>query len=335
MRFRELFSMDLGTTNAVICSKKKGVILSEPSVIAITKDNNFVELGSKAKKMLGKTPDFVKVIRPLKDGVITDYDATIMMIERFLKEATKKNPTFLKPKVIAGIPIGATEVEKKALVSALKEGGAGEVFLIPEPMAVALSLDVETKESFGFMVVDIGGGTTEIAIMSLGSIVISKSLDVAGDEMDEAIVDYIKNNYSLSIGLETAERIKLALSSINMNSRMIEKVVGIDITTGLPKEQEISLNDILEALNPIIKNIVTNVRFLIEQTPPELISEIYKNGIILSGGGSMLRTIDKTLNQEIGIKILRAPDPLNAVALGALKVFDDDELLKELRVIET
>jgi rod shape-determining protein MreB len=335
MRFRENFSIDLGTTNTVICTRKKGVVLSEPSVIAITKDNTLVEAGIRAKKMLGKTPQSIKVIRPLKDGVISDYDATTMMVEYFLKKVMRDNPSLIKPKVVAGIPIGATEVEKKALFNALKESGAGEVFLIPEPMAVALSLDFETKESFGFMVVDIGGGTTEIAIMSLGSIVISKSLDVAGDEMDEAIVNYVKEQYSLSIGLETAERIKLSLSSANTGTVNVEKVVGIDITTGLPKEQDISLNDVLEAINPIIKSIVSNVRFLIEQTPPELISEIYRNGIILSGGGSMLKEIDRKLNQEIGIKILKVSEPLNAVAIGALKVFDDIELQRELRVVET
>jgi len=334
MRFREQFGIDLGTTNTVICSKKKGVVLFEPSVIAVTKDNEIVETGERAKRMAGKTPDFVNVIKPLKDGVISDYDATATMVRHFLKRVMKKNPTFMKPKVAVGIPIGATEVEKKALVSALKEAGAGEIFLIPEPMAVALSLDMETKDSFGFMVVDIGGGTTEIAIMSLGSIVISKSLDIAGDEMDEAIVNYIKSNYSLSIGLETAERIKMNLSSSNSNSLVSEKIVGIDISTGLPKEIEVSQNDVNEALNSIIKTIVSNVRFLVEQTPPELISEIYKNGVILSGGGSMIRSIDTILNKEIGIKILKASEPLNAVALGAIKIFDDVELQRELRVVE-
>lgn len=333
MRFREHFGIDLGTTNTVICSKKKGIILFEPSVIAISKDDEVVEVGEKAKRMLGKTPSFVNAVKPLKDGVVSDYEATTMMIKYFLKKVMKKNPTFMKPKVAAGIPVGATEVEKKALISALKEAGAGEVFLIPEPMAVALSMDMETKDSFGFMVVDIGGGTTEIAIMSLGSIVISKSLDVAGDEMDEAIVNYIKSNYSLSIGLETAERIKISLSPVDSNSLLNEKIVGIDISTGLPKEIEVSQKDVNEALNPIIKTIISNVRFLVEQAPPELIGEIYKNGIILSGGGSMIKNIDKILTNEIGIKIHKTPEPLNAVALGALKIFDDIELQRELRVV--
>lgn len=316
-RFAKDMGIDLGTANTLVYVKGRGVVLQEPTVVAIEKDtNNIFAVGNEAKQMVGRTPGNIVAVRPMKDGVIADFEVTEQMLRYFIKKAGK-NVGVLSPRLIIGVPSGVTEVEKRAVMDAGLQAGAREVFLIEEPMAAAIGAGLQVEEPSGNLIVDIGGGTTEVAVISLGGIVSSKSIRVAGDEMNEAIVHYIKRNYNLMIGERTAEDIKKQIGSAypDGNKEMME-VRGRDLLTGLPKTINVSCQEIQEALSEPISNIVEAVKLTLERTPPELAADILDKGIVMAGGGSLLRGIDRLLSEETGMPVQIAEDPLTCVARG-------------------
>ena len=316
-RFAKDMGIDLGTANTLVYVKGRGVVLQEPTVVAIEKDtNNIFAVGNEAKQMVGRTPGNIVAVRPMKDGVIADFEVTEQMLRYFIKKAGK-NVGVLSPRLIIGVPSGVTEVEKRAVMDAGLQAGAREVFLIEEPMAAAIGAGLQVEEPSGNLIVDIGGGTTEVAVISLGGIVSSKSIRVAGDEMNEAIVHYIKRNYNLMIGERTAEDIKKQIGSAypDGNKETME-VRGRDLLTGLPKTINVSCQEIQEALSEPISNIVEAVKLTLERTPPELAADILDKGIVMAGGGSLLRGIDRLLSEETGMPVQIAEDPLTCVARG-------------------
>ncbi len=323
--------IDLGTANTAVFLENKGIIIYEPSIVAIdVKSKKVLAVGKEAKEMIGKTPENIQAIRPLRDGVITDFEVTHMMLSYFIKKALGNSLFKPKPRVIIGVPTGITPVEKKAVVDAAKNAGAKEVYLIAEPMAAAIGAGMPIDEPVGNMVVDIGGGTTEIAVISLAGIVVSHSLRVAGDEMNEAIIQYIKRKFHLLIGEQTAERIKINLgSAVKENEEREMEVRGRDMT-GLPKSVKITTNMIVEALDDTVNSIVNSLRSTLEKTPPELAADIADRGIVLAGGGSLLKNLDVKISEETGIRAYYCDDPLTAVARGVGRVLDQIDLVKKI-----
>lgn len=316
-RFASDMGIDLGTANTLVYVKGRGVVLQEPTVVALQKDtNNIFAVGNEAKQMVGRTPGNIIAVRPMKDGVIADFEVTEQMLQHFIKKAGK-NVGILSPRVIIGVPSGVTEVEKRAVMDAGLQAGAREVYLIEEPMAAAIGAGLQVEEPTGNLIVDIGGGTTEVAVISLGGIVSSRSIRVAGDEMNEAIIHYIKRNYNLMIGERTAEDIKKEIGSAypDVHNETME-VRGRDLLTGLPKTIQVSNQEIQEALSEPVSNIVEAVKLTLERTPPELAADILDKGIVMSGGGSLLRGIDRLLSEETGMPVQVAEDPLTCVARG-------------------
>lgn len=324
-RFAKDMGIDLGTANTLVYVKGKGVVLQEPTVVAIEKEtNNIFAVGTEAKQMVGRTPGNIVAVRPLKDGVIADFDVTEKMLRYFISKAGK-NVGILSPRLIIGVPSGVTEVEKRAVMDAGIQAGAREVFLIEEPMAAAIGAGLQVEEPTGNLIVDIGGGTTEVAVISLGGIVSSRSVRVAGDEMNEAIVHYIKRNYNLMIGERTAEDIKKEIGSAYPDGRMeMKEVRGRDLLTGLPKTINISSQEVQEALSEPVSSIVEAVKLTLERTPPELAADILDKGIVMSGGGSLLRGIDRLLSEETGMPVQVAEDPLTCVARGTGMALEKD-----------
>lgn len=322
--------IDLGTANTLIFMKGKGILLREPSVVAINKDaNKVLAVGEEAKQMIGRTPGNIVAIRPLKDGVIADFDTTQTMIRRFIEKATSKG-SFSSPRIIICYPSGITEVEKRALEDATKQAGARDVRLMEEPMAAAIGSGLQVNEPSGSMIVDIGGGTTEVAVISLGGIVTSKSLRVAGDELDHAIVNYIKKEYNLMIGERTSEAVKIELGSAFPEE--VERsmdIKGRDLITGLPKTVTITEQEIREALREPVAAIVEAIKFTLEKTPPELAADIMDKGIMLAGGGALLRGIDKLIFNETHMPVNIAESPLDCVALGAGKALEHFDSLSK------
>ena len=316
-RFAKDMGIDLGTANTLVYVQGRGIVLQEPTVVAIEKDtNNIFAVGNEAKKMVGRTPGNIIAIRPMKDGVIADFDVTEKMLRYFINNAAK-NVGILAPRVIIGVPSGVTEVEKRAVMDAGLQAGAREVFLIEEPMAAAIGAGLAVEDPTGNLIVDIGGGTTEVAVISLGGIVSSRSLRIAGDEMNEAISQYIKRHYNLMIGERTAEEIKKEIGSAYPDGKeQTSEVRGRDLLTGLPRTIGISSREVLEALTEPISGIVDAVKMTLERTPPELAADILDKGIVLAGGGSLLKGIDRLLNEETGMPVQRAEDPLTCVARG-------------------
>ncbi|HOJ77169.1 MAG TPA: rod shape-determining protein [Bacillota bacterium] len=316
-RFASDMGIDLGTANTLVYVKGRGVVLQEPTVVALQKDtNNIFAVGNEAKQMVGRTPGNIIAVRPMKDGVIADFEVTEQMLQHFIKKAGK-NVGILSPRVIIGVPSGVTEVEKRAVMDAGLQAGAREVYLIEEPMAAAIGAGLQVEEPTGNLIVDIGGGTTEVAVISLGGIVSSRSIRVAGDEMNEAIIHYIKRNYNLMIGERTAEDIKKEIGSAYPDARTeTMEVRGRDLLTGLPKTIHVSNQEIQEALSEPVSNIVEAVKLTLERTPPELAADILDKGIVMSGGGSLLRGIDRLLSEETGMPVQVAEDPLTCVARG-------------------
>lgn len=331
MFFRQDMGIDLGTANTLVCVKGQGVVVNEPSVVAIESESQkILQVGLEAKKMVGKTPSSIVAIRPLRDGVIADYEIALAMLKYFIGRSSRRF-TLMKPMVVIGVPSGATEVERKFLKEAGIEAGAKKVFLIEEPMASAIGAGLNVEEPTGSMIVDIGGGTTEIAVISLGSIVFSQSIRVAGDEMDDSIIQYIKEKYRLVIGEKTSERIKMEIGNVIQEEeydQAVTEVVGLDLNTGLPKKIQIVGTEIREAIKEPVSKIVDSVKYTIENTPPELISDIVLHGIIISGGGSMLKGMRDLIERETGIKVIVAEDPLTCVARGA------DLVLEKLAILE-
>lgn len=327
--FSNDLAVDLGTANTLIYVKGKGIVLSEPSVVAIKRGTNQVlKVGKEAKEMLGRTPGSIVAIRPLKDGVIADFDVTEQMIRAFIVKIHNRK-ALVRPRIIIGVPSGITQVEKRAIRESAEQAGAREVYLIEEPMAAAIGAGLPVQEPCGSMIVDIGGGTTEVAVISLSGIVYSQSVRIAGDEMDEAITQYLKRKYNLLVGERTAENIKIQIgSAYPFDEPRKMDIKGRDLVDGLPKTLTINDSDIREALHDPIYTIVDAVKTALERTPPELAADIAEKGIVLAGGGSLLHGLDTLIALETHLMVRVADDPLSCVVLGTGKVLDELDLLK-------
>lgn len=325
--------IDLGTANLLVTLKGKGIVLKEPSVIAIDrKSGNILATGYEAKEMLGRTPETIKAVRPMKDGVIADFTGTQLMLKNILTKVCKRY-NVVKPRVVVGVPSGITEVEERAVEEAALYAGAKEVYLIEEPMAAAIGADMEVSEPSGNIVVDIGGGTTEVAIISLGGIVVSNSIRVAGDELDEDIVNYVKKEMNLAIGETTAEDIKIEIGcALPLMTDLSKEVKGRDLSTGLPKTVYITSSQVQEAMQESILKIVDIVKQTLERTPPELASDIMEKGIVLAGGGALIKNLDKLLSQRTGMPVVIADNALDCVAKGAGKTLEDLEKLRRVLI---
>lgn len=327
-------AIDVGTSNTLLFLRGKGIVINEPSVVAVHQNpyqkNRVVAVGREAKEMLGRTPHNITAIRPIQKGVIADFDATVVMLKHFLNQVHGKM-NFMKPSAVIGVPVGITEVEKRAVRESAESASAGEVFLIEEPMAAAIGAGMPITEPSGNMIVDIGGGTTEVAVISLGGIVYSHSIRIGGDTMDKAIVNHIKKQYSLLIGERTAEEIKKKLGSAQFEDEdEVMLVRGRDVVAGVPRNVEIRGREVVEALITPVSAIVEAVRISLERTPPELASDIVDKGIMLSGGGSLLKKIDVLMQKETGVPVHLADDPISGTVLGAGKVLEEIDHLRQV-----
>jgi len=333
--FSNDLAIDLGTANTLVYVKGKGIVLSEPSVVAVSTGNRYknrvLAVGLEAKNMLGKTPGNILAIRPMRDGVIADFEVTEAMLRHFIHKVHNRR-TFVRPRIIVAVPSGITQVEKRAVRESAESAGAREVFLIEEPMAAAIGAGLPITEPTCNMVVDIGGGTTEVAVISLKGIVYSRSVRVAGDKMDSAIIQYIKRKYNLLIGERTAEVIKTSIGNAYPDPQNLEtiEVKGRDLASGIPKILSIDSEEIRIAISEQIDAIVETVKIALEQTPPELSADIVDRGIILTGGGALLKSLDRLLREETSLPITVTEDPLSTVALGSGKALDNLEMLREV-----
>jgi len=328
--FTKDMGIDLGTANTLVYIKGKDIVIREPSVVAIqTNTNQVLAVGEEAKRMIGRTPGNIVAIRPLKDGVIADFDITQSMLKYFIKRAMQRRSLF-QPRVVICVPSGVTEVEKRAVEEAAINAGARDAYLIEEPMAAAIGAGLPVQEPTGSMIVDIGGGTTEVAVISLGGIVTSKSIRVGGDELDEAIVSYIKKEYSLMIGERTAEDVKIAIGSAYVDNKETKmNIRGRDLISGLPKTIEVTSSEIHEAMKEQITNILEAIKSTLEKTPPELAADIMEQGIMLTGGGALLNGLDKLIRKETSMPVHVAENPLDCVARGTGKALDSIEIMKK------
>jgi rod shape-determining protein MreB and related proteins len=334
--FSNDLAIDLGTANTLIYARGKGIVSCEPSVVAVKKDargeRRVLAVGREAKEMLGRTPGAISAIRPMKDGVIADFDVTEAMIRHFITRAHQRS-ALVKPRVIIGVPSGITEVEKRAVRESAQSAGAREVYLIEEPIAAAIGAGLPITEPSGNMIVDIGGGTTEVAVISLSGIVYSRSVRVGGDKLDAAIVQYMKRKYNLLIGDQMAERVKCHIGNCyDSGQTKTMEVKGRDLVAGLPRTLTVSSDEIRQALAEPINAIIEAVRVALEQTPPELSADIVDKGIVLAGGGAYLRGLDMLMREETGLPVLIADDPLSSVVLGCGKALDELDLLKNVAV---
>ena len=325
--------IDLGTANILVTVKDKGIVLNEPSVVAIDrKTGEILATGHEAKEMLGRTPNQIKAVRPMKDGVIADFTATQLMLKNIIKKICSRY-NIGRPRVVVGVPSGITEVEERAVEESIIQAGAREVFLIEEPMAAAIGAGLDVAEPTGNIIVDIGGGTTEVAVISLGGIVVSHSLKVAGDELDEDIVNYVKREMGLAIGLTTAEQIKLQIGCASpLMTEMSMEVRGRDLTNGLPRNITINSTQAEEAMRDSINEIVEIVKATLEKTPPELASDIIEKGIVLAGGGALIKNLDKLISSKTDMPVYVAEDPLDCVVKGTGKTLEDLERLKTVLI---
>lgn len=325
--------IDLGTANTLVTLKGKGVILKEPSVVAIDRrSGNILATGYEAKEMLGRTPETIKAVRPLKDGVIADFTATQLMLKNIVSKVCQRYNAG-RPRVVVGVPSGITEVEERAVEESVLRAGAKEVYLIEEPMAAAIGANLDVAEPTGNIIVDIGGGTTEVAVISLGGVVISNSLRTAGDELDEDIVNYIKREMGLAIGETTAEEIKIEIGcALPLMTEASMEVRGRDLGNGLPRNVIVTSTQIEEAMHDSINEIVEVVKATLEKTPPELASDIVEKGIVLAGGGALIRNLDKLLSQKTEMPVYIAEDPLECVVKGTGKTLEDLERLKTVLI---
>ncbi len=341
--FSNDLAIDLGTANTLVYLKGKGIVVSEPSVVAVQKDSmgqkKVLAVGTDAKNMLGRTPGSIVAIRPMKDGVIADFDITEEMLRYFIRKIHNRK-ALVRPRIVICVPSGITQVEKRAVKESAESAGAREVYLIEEPMAAAIGAGLPITEASGNMIVDIGGGTTEVAVISLAGIVYAKSVRVGGDKMDEAIAQHLKRKYNLLIGERTSEEIKIQIGSAypegpsSPANGKVERmeVKGRDLVSGIPKTLEIGAQEIREALSEPINAIVEAVRIALERTPPELAADIVDKGIVLAGGGALLRNLDQLLREETGLPVVIAEEPLSCVVLGSGKVLDELDLLKQVTV---
>jgi rod shape-determining protein MreB and related proteins len=332
----EDIGIDLGTANTLVWVKGKGITIREPSVVARQKKTKeILAIGLSAKKMLGRAPNLIDVVRPLKDGVISDFDATESMLKFYIRKVHESGniiPRIPRPKVVIGIPSGVTEVERRAVADAALSAGAREVFLVEEPMAAGVGVGLAIEEPGGNLIVDIGGGTTDIALISLGGVVVGKSVRIAGDELDESIINYARLKYSLLLGQPTAETVKIAIGSASIDKEKFTVVRGRDLETGLPKSIKLSSDEIREALSPTINEIIQNIQETIEEAPPELVSDVMQKGIVVTGGGSLLPGIDKAITEVTKMPVVLAEDPLSSVVKGCGKLLENESLLTKIKV---
>jgi len=331
--FSNDMGIDLGTATTLVFVKGEGVVLCEPSVVAIERGTSHVlAVGEEAKRMLGRTPGNIVAIRPMKDGVIADFDITEAMLRYFIKKVHHRR-VLVRPRIIIAIPSGITEVEKRAVKDSAERAGAREVFLVEEPIAAAIGVGLPIQEPIGNMIIDIGGGTTEIAVISLAGIVFSKSIRIGGDEMDEAVIEYLKKTYNLMVGERTAEDIKIKIgSAYPLEEELTLEVRGRDLVTGLPKAVTITSEEVRDALVEPLRAILEITKISLERTPPELAADLIEHGIVMAGGGSLLKGIDKLISEETGLPVHIADDPLTAVAQGTGKVLSEIKYLKRVTV---
>lgn len=333
--FSNDLAIDLGTANTLVFVKNKGIIVREPSIVAINKRNNKVEaVGKDAKEMLGKTPANIVAIRPMKDGVIADFEIAERMLDYFIKKAHNRN-FFLRPRIIISVPSEITQVERKAVKESALKAGASEVYLVEQAMVAAIGAGLPIVEPVGNMIVDIGGGTTDVAVISLAGIVYSKSLREAGNAMDAAIVNYVKKKYRLLLGERTAEEVKIKIgSAFPLEKKLEMEVKGRDLDSGLPKSIVLTDDEAREALKPVVDKIVETIRITLEKTPPALAADIVDRGIVLAGGGSLLRNLDKKLREETGLPVSLAEDPLTCVVMGTGMMLTNIDLLRKISLEE-
>ena len=336
--FAQDMAIDLGTANTLVYMKNHGIVIREPSVVAVQKDHRgnyeVLAVGEEAKRMLGRTPGSITAIRPMKDGVISDFDVTQEMLRYFIRQTQKRFSVIrFKPRIIIAVPSGITQVERRAVKEAAQSAGAREVFLIEEPMAAAVGAGLPVTEASGSMIVDSGGGTTEVAVISLAGIVYSDSARIGGDRMDDTIIQFIKQKYNMLIGERTAEEIKISIGSAFIQGEpRTHEVRGRDLVTGIPKTLILSEEEVLEALTDVTAQIIKTVRNALESTPPELAADIVDHGIVLAGGGSLLSGLDELLRNQVGLPIFHAEDPLTSVAVGTGKVLDELDLLSTIEL---
>ncbi len=325
--------IDLGTSNTLVYLKGHGIVINEPSVVAVNmKTNQILAVGMKAKEMLGRTPGHIKAIRPLVDGVISDFEVTEEMLSYLITKADKMSKKFARPRVVVGVPSGITNVESRAVYDAARSAGAREVYLVEEPMAAAVGVRLPIKDPVGSMIIDIGGGTTDIAVISLGGIVKSKNLKIAGDRLNNDISTYMRDEFKILIGERTAEAVKIAIGSVIQGEYMETQVQGRDLLTGLPREVIVTDSDIREAMAVSIRELVSGVRDMLETTPPEILSDIMQRGITLSGGGALIVGLDQLLQSVLKIPIYVVEDPLSAVARGTGVILDNLDGYKEILI---
>ncbi len=336
MLFSKDLGIDLGTANTLVHFKGKGIIIREPSVVAINQQTKTpLAVGDEAKLMIGRTPGHITAIRPLKDGVISDFETTEAMLRYFIGKALKTNSPFVRPRIVICVPSGVTAVEERAVREASQQAGAKQVIIIEEPMAAAIGAGLPVHEPTGNMIVDIGGGTTEVAVISLGGIVTSRSIRVAGDEMDDAIIAYIKKVYNLMVGERTSEDIKLKIGSAYEPPKgEVYAVRGRDLLSGLPKTVDVTAEEVYQALSEPVAAILEAIKVCLEKTPPELAADIMDRGIVLAGGGSLLRNLDRLISDETGMPVHLAESPLDCVALGTGKVLENPDNLRRLMAMQ-
>jgi rod shape-determining protein MreB len=328
-------AIDLGTANTLVFLRGKGIIVQEPSLVVVNKRTGDVEaVGTKAKEMLGKTPSSVLTIKPMRDGVIADFEIAEKMLDYFIKKSTNNKTFLLRPRIVIGIPTGITQVERRAVKDVALRAKASEVYLIEQPMSASIGAELPISEPTGNMIVDIGGGTTDIAVISLNGIVYNHSIRVAGNEMDEAIIQHIKKKYNLLIGERTAEQVKMQIgSAYPLDEPMTLEIKGRDLREGIPKTIVVDDQEMREAIEDVVASIIEAIKIALEKTPPELSADIIDRGIVITGGGSLLKNLDKRIREETQLPVFITEDPLTTVVLGAGKMLDDLELLRKISLI--
>lgn len=325
-------AVDLGTANTLVYLKGRGIVVQEPSIVVVNKQNGKIEaVGNRAKEMLGKTPNNVVAIKPMRDGVIADFEIAERMLDYFIKQAMNNRGFLLRPRIVIGIPTGITQVERRAVKDVALRAKASEVYIVEQPMAAAVGADLPISEPTGNMIVDIGGGTTDIAVISLNGVVFNHSIRTASNEMDEAIIQYLKKKYNLLIGERTAEQVKMQLgSAYPLDESLTMEIKGRDLREGIPRTIVVDDQEIREAIEEVVTAIINAVRIALERTPPELSADIIDRGIILTGGGSLLKNLDKRLREETQLPVFITEDPLTSVVMGAGRLLDDLDLLKKI-----